>query len=101
MFQAEMSVLLRELKERDTLDPDDQDIATQLCRVLQEHPHIPEARVLSEIGILFVEGFETTGARARRVRVCVCVCVAVWCAGWSVVARACAGTAALTPPDTT
>jgi len=33
-----------------------------LCVVLaQENPHIPEARVLSEIGILFVEGFETTG----------------------------------------
>jgi len=61
MFQEEMSVLLRELKERGALDPDDQDIATQLCRVLQEHPDISEARVLSEIGILFVEGFETTG----------------------------------------
>jgi cytochrome P450 len=62
MFQDEMTVLLRELKARGALDPDDQDIATQLCRVLQEHPEIPEARVLSEIGILFVEGFETTGA---------------------------------------
>lgn len=61
MFQQEMGVLLRELKERGTPDPEDQDIATQLCRVLQEHPDIPESRVLSEIGILFVEGFETTG----------------------------------------
>jgi cytochrome P450 len=61
MFQEEMMVLLRELKQRGAPDPDDQDIATQLCRVLQEHPDIPEARVLSEIGILFVEGFETTG----------------------------------------
>jgi hypothetical protein len=33
MFQAEMGVLLRELKQRGTPDPDDQDIATQLCRV--------------------------------------------------------------------
>uniref|UniRef100_A0A383W692 Cytochrome P450 n=1 Tax=Tetradesmus obliquus TaxID=3088 RepID=A0A383W692_TETOB len=61
MFQAEMGVLLRELKQRGAPDPDDQDIATQLCRVLQQHPDIPESRVLSEIGILFVEGFETTG----------------------------------------
>jgi cytochrome P450 len=30
-------------------------------QVLQDHPGIPESRVLSEIGILFVEGFETTG----------------------------------------
>eukprot|EP00879_Flechtneria_rotunda_P009548 GHRR01009994.1.p1 GENE.GHRR01009994.1~~GHRR01009994.1.p1 ORF type:complete len:439 (+),score=146.14 GHRR01009994.1:585-1901(+) len=61
MFQEEMMVLLKELKDRGAVDPDDQDIATQLCRVLQEHPDIPESRVLSEIGILFVEGFETTG----------------------------------------
>jgi hypothetical protein len=61
MFQQDMSVLLSELKQRDALDPEDQDIATQLCRVLKEHPDVPEARVLSEIGILFVEGFETTG----------------------------------------
>eukprot|EP00882_Tetradesmus_deserticola_P015170 GHRQ01016154.1.p1 GENE.GHRQ01016154.1~~GHRQ01016154.1.p1 ORF type:complete len:527 (+),score=223.12 GHRQ01016154.1:158-1738(+) len=61
MFQAEMGVLLRELKQRGSCDLDDQDLATQLCRVLQEHPHIPESRVLSEIGILSVEGFETTG----------------------------------------
>jgi cytochrome P450 len=61
MFQADMGVLLSELKTRGAPDPDDQDIATQLYRVLQEHPNIPEARVLSEIGILFVEGFETTG----------------------------------------
>jgi hypothetical protein len=36
MFQAEMGVLLRELKARGTPDPDDQDIATQLCRVSQQ-----------------------------------------------------------------
>ena len=61
MFQREMTVLLNELKTRGAPDGDDQDISTQLYRVLQEHPHIPESRVLSEIGILFVEGFETTG----------------------------------------
>lgn len=61
MFQQEMMVLLNELKSRGAPDADDQDISTQLYRVLQEHPDIPEARVLSEIGILFVEGFETTG----------------------------------------
>lgn len=70
MFQDEMMVLLRELKQRGAPDPDDQDIATQLCRVLQEHPDIPEARVLSEIGILFVEGFETTGGCLASVCKC-------------------------------
>jgi cytochrome P450 len=32
---------------------------------MRAHPDISRDRVLSEIGILFVEGFETTGARAR------------------------------------
>ncbi len=32
-----------------------------MWRVLKEHPEVSEDRVLSEIGILFVEGFETTG----------------------------------------
>jgi hypothetical protein len=36
MFQAEMGVLLRELKQRGTPNPEDQDIATQLCRVRQQ-----------------------------------------------------------------
>jgi hypothetical protein len=36
MFQAEMGVLLRELKQRGAPDPEDQDIATQLCRVSAE-----------------------------------------------------------------
>lgn len=35
--------------------------------MLKEHPEISEDRMLSEIGMLFVEGFETTGAS-----VCVC-----------------------------
>lgn len=76
MFQEEMSVLLRELQQRGAPDPEDQDIATQLCRVLQDHPEISEARVLSEIGILFVEGFETTGER-----------ISVASGGWSVLAH--------------
>ncbi len=33
----------------------------QVWRVLKEHPDICEDRMLSEIGMLFVEGFETTG----------------------------------------
>lgn len=33
----------------------------QVWRVLREHPEISEERMLSEIGMLFVEGFETTG----------------------------------------
>jgi hypothetical protein len=37
---------------------------------MDEHPDISEDRMLSEIGMLFVEGFETTGAllgtRGRR-----------------------------------
>jgi hypothetical protein len=32
--------------------------------VMKENPDVTEDRVLSEIGILFVEGFETTGERA-------------------------------------
>ncbi|KAI8477013.1 MAG: cytochrome P450 [Monoraphidium minutum] len=61
MFQAEMRVLLEEMKARGPPAPGDQDIASQLYRVMQEHPEVDEARVMSEIGILFVEGFETTG----------------------------------------
>ena len=60
-FQAEMRVLLDEMKARGPPAADDHDIASQLYRVMQEHPEVDEARVLSEIGILFVEGFETTG----------------------------------------
>lgn len=33
----------------------------QVWRVLQDNPEISEDRMLSEIGMLFVEGFETTG----------------------------------------
>jgi hypothetical protein len=36
-------------------------IAAQVWRVMDEHPDISEDRMLSEIGMLFVEGFETTG----------------------------------------
>jgi len=61
MFQKEMAFLLNQMKERGPPDEDDHDIAAQLYRVMAEHPEVSEARVLSEIGILFVEGFETTG----------------------------------------
>ena len=62
-----MQVLLDEMKARGPPDPDNQDIASQLYRVLKENPDVDDARVLSEIGILFVEGFETTGARVAGV----------------------------------
>jgi hypothetical protein len=57
-----MRILLEELKARGEPAADDQSIASQLYRVMRDHPEITEDRVLSEIGILFVEGFETTGA---------------------------------------
>ena len=61
MFQAEMRILLEELKARGPPAADDHDIASQLYRVMAENPDVSEDRVISEIGILFVEGFETTG----------------------------------------
>jgi len=61
MFQKEMRYLLTQLKAQPPAD-DDHDIAAQLYRVMQEYPDtICEDRILSEIGMLFVEGFETTG----------------------------------------
>ena len=62
MFQGEMRTLLNEMKARGEPDAEDQDIAAQLYRVMNENPNICENRILSEIGMLFVEGFETTGA---------------------------------------
>jgi len=62
MFQAEMRQLLDEMKARGEPPADDQDIAAQLYRVMNDNPNICENRILSEIGMLFVEGFETTGA---------------------------------------
>jgi hypothetical protein len=38
IFQQEMTVLLQELKRRGDPDPQDQDIATQLYRVLNVRP---------------------------------------------------------------
>lgn len=61
MFQAEMRTLLNEMKQRGEPEPEDQDIAAQLFRVMNDNPAICENRILSEIGMLFVEGFETTG----------------------------------------
>jgi hypothetical protein len=61
MFQLEMRTLLDEMKQRGQPNPEDQDISAQLFRVMSENPNICENRILSEIGMLFVEGFETTG----------------------------------------
>jgi hypothetical protein len=38
----------------------------KVWRVLREHPEISEDRMLSEIGMLFVRGFETTGGGRPR-----------------------------------
>jgi len=65
-FQAEMNALLKGLEARGEPAADDTDIGTQLLRVMKEHPNISRDRVLSEIGILFVEGFETTGGRVGQ-----------------------------------
>jgi cytochrome P450 len=65
-FQQEMNALLKNLEARGEPDADDTDIGTQLLRVMREHLGISRDRVLSEIGILFVEGFETTGELQRH-----------------------------------
>ncbi|KAG1667985.1 hypothetical protein FOA52_000629 [Chlamydomonas sp. UWO 241] len=59
-FQAEMSRLLDKMLERDDDGNDNQDIGTQLARLIRQGD-ITKGRALSELGILFVEGFETTG----------------------------------------
>jgi len=59
-FQTEMRALLKEIKIRGTPAKDDFSIAAQLMR-LRDDIGITDERILSEIGILFVEGFETTG----------------------------------------
>jgi cytochrome P450 len=61
MFQDEMRLLLKKVQASGEPAADNFDIGAQLYRALKEHPEINEDRVLSEIGILFVEGFETTG----------------------------------------
>lgn len=59
-FQKEMRALLKEMKLRGPPAKDDFSIAAQLMR-LRDDMGICDERILSEIGILFVEGFETTG----------------------------------------
>jgi hypothetical protein len=59
-FQAEMQLLLDEMIRRGPPAADDCSIAAQLYRV-RGTAGLDDARLLSEIGILFVEGFETTG----------------------------------------
>lgn len=60
-FQSAMKDLLQGLRAKGGPDSDDTDIGAQLYRLLGTTPALNEARILSEIGILFVEGFETTG----------------------------------------
>jgi hypothetical protein len=74
-----MAALLKALEARGPPDADDSDIGAQLLRVMQEHPGISRDRVLSEIGILFVEGFETTGACCAAAGVVHAVCVQLSC----------------------
>lgn len=76
-FQSEMRTLLDEMKQRGQPDPDDHDIAAQLYRAMSENPDISEDRVLSEIGMLFVEGFETTGGQATACFIRCCRFLAV------------------------
>jgi hypothetical protein len=56
-----MRFLLNKIKTDGEPAEDNCDIGAQVWRVLKEHPEISEDRMLSEIGMLFVEGFETTG----------------------------------------
>lgn len=60
-FQNQMRFLLNKIREEGEPEETNYDIGAQIWRVLKEHPDISEDRMLSEIGILFVEGFETTG----------------------------------------
>jgi len=59
-FQKEMVRLLEEMKAKGPPAEDDFSIGAQLLRLLQDGG-VSKERILSEIGILFVEGFETTG----------------------------------------
>ena len=61
-----MRFLLTKIRETGEPAQDNYDIAAQLWRVMKEHPEICEDRILSEIGMLFVEGFETTGEHQRE-----------------------------------
>ena len=60
-FQDQMRFLLNKVRDGGEPAADNYDIGAQVWRVLKENPDISEDRMLSEIGMLFVEGFETTG----------------------------------------
>jgi cytochrome P450 len=60
-FHRQMRFLLNKIRTDGEPAEDNYDIGAQVWRVLKEHPDISEDRMLSEIGMLFVEGFETTG----------------------------------------
>jgi cytochrome P450 len=55
-----MTALLEEMDRRGAPAEGDFDICSQLWRVRRDSG-VDDRRILSEIGILFVEGFETTG----------------------------------------
>lgn len=59
-MQTEMAKLLKEIIDRGEPAEDDQSVAAQLMRVRNKEGIFDE-RLLSEIGMLLVEGFETTG----------------------------------------
>lgn len=59
-FQKEMVVLLKKIIARGEPAEDDYSVAAQLMRI-RNKDGIVDDRLLSEIGMLFVEGFETTG----------------------------------------
>lgn len=59
-FHADMAALFDEMLARGEPAEDDQSVGAQLLR-LRASGTISDARLLSEIGIMFVEGFETTG----------------------------------------
>jgi cytochrome P450 len=59
--RAALPAVPASLQARGPPAEDDTDIGSQLVRVMNTHPELSRDRILSEIGILFVEGFETTG----------------------------------------
>ncbi|GMH38538.1 hypothetical protein BSKO_06422 [Bryopsis sp. KO-2023] len=59
-FHKDMTSLLKKIIARGDPKDDDQSVAAQLMRIRGKEGIVDE-RLLSEIGILFVEGFETTG----------------------------------------
>lgn len=59
-FQQHIRDLFQEIVSKGPPSDDDFTIGAQLMRIRQK-AGITDERILSEIGILFVEGYETTG----------------------------------------